>query len=633
MESSGFTVLPRFAMPVRAGRSALTALGLTGVLMISAAWSGVSAVRAAPSTPLSASSAAATRATTAQGAVPLKMVVIVAPAGSQTSADLADAEALAQLGESYGLDVRRVFFPHATWDNVMANIQGANLVAYMGHGYGWPSPYTKVLTESRQDGVGLNSFDGSSTTQFTYYGATVLRDNWVLAPNAIVWLNHDCYTSGNGEPSMAIPSWDVARQRVDNFASGFLAIGAGAVFAFEWQRFNKSLQLLMTTDDTMAQIFETPGAKPTGMWGWVGWDPRKFDSVRTPGAMNYLDPDPKDGFLRAVTGDLSMTAADWAQGQAGSDTPPALTDFTAQGAQVTVQSGGGTPMFTPNGDGVTDDLQMTYNVDKEAFVDLTVTNGGGNVVRTMSSWSRGGAGNASWDGKRDDGGYVGDGDYTITATPRDRAGNTGDPQSISVKVLTTMFRPSVSPNVFYAADNDGLAPTTTLSVTLESAATFWWKIADSNGNVVRTYINGDSTDPGDLSWQWDGRDNSGAFVPDGTYYSFTTAATSAGTYFHSLPVDVRAFRLTSAATAPFVRGTKVKFFVASAESLLKKPKVQVTFPGLVAKTYGTSINASGGYYVTVTFPTTAGAGTVTFRVIGTDTGGQKQWSDYSFDLQ
>ena len=105
----------------------------------------------------------------------LKAVFIVGPTNSLTQTNLTDAESLAQVAESYGMDVRRVFFPHATWENVLANIQGANLVVYMGHGYGWPSPYTKTLTESRQDGMGLNTFDGSSTSQYTYYGANVLK--------------------------------------------------------------------------------------------------------------------------------------------------------------------------------------------------------------------------------------------------------------------------------------------------------------------------------------------------------------------------------------------------------------------------------------------------------------------------
>ena len=47
--------------------------------------------------------------------------------------------------------------------------------------------------------------------------------------NAVVFNIHLCYAAGNGESGMAIPSDDLARERVDNFANGWLAAGAGAV--------------------------------------------------------------------------------------------------------------------------------------------------------------------------------------------------------------------------------------------------------------------------------------------------------------------------------------------------------------------------------------------------------------------
>jgi hypothetical protein len=57
--------------------------------------------------------------------------------------------------------------------------------------------------------------------------------------------------------------------------------------------------------------------------GWyVGWNDLYFDSQRTPGAVNHLDPDPKLGYLRAVTGDLAMTTTTWRSG-AGQIVPAA----------------------------------------------------------------------------------------------------------------------------------------------------------------------------------------------------------------------------------------------------------------------------------------------------------------------
>ena len=569
---------------------------------------------------------------------PLKAVFIVGPTDALTNSNLADAEALAKEAELWGMDVRRVFFPNATWENVLAHIQGANLVVYMGHGYGWPSPYTAKMTESRQNGMGLNSFVGSGPSQYTYYGANRLRESVVLAPNALVFLNHLCYSAGNAEPGMAIPTWDVARERVDNMANGWLASGAKAVFAYGSQSYIKTIRTLMTTNSTIEDLFRMPGAKPRYYYGWIGWDPRKFDSVRTPGATNFLDPDPKSGFYRAVTGDLGMTARQWIEGPDGPNGPaPRVSDVSGSASDgVTVMSGGNTPVFTPNGDGVTDSLKVTYNVDREAFVDWVVRSASGDVVRRFTSWSRSGAAGVSWNGKDDDGAWVNDGTFNVSGTPRNRAGTEGNSVSLDVKVLTTMRAPAVSPGLFHAADGDNLAPRTTMTVSFDKPASFTWKVVDGNDNLVRSNLNNVNVGPGQQSWQWDGRNDAGAFVANGVYYSVMTASTAAGTYSHKVPVAVRAFDLVRPTTGAVQRGVKVKYVVYSAEPLSSsypKPKIRVSAPGVDLKVWSTYKQADGGFYANITVPLTAQTGTVQMRVQGTDANGVVQYTDYSFPLQ
>ena len=565
----------------------------------------------------------------------LKAVFIVGPTNSLTQSNLADAESLADVAESYGMDVHRVFFPHATWADVLANIQGANLVVYMGHGYGWPSKYTNVLTESREDGMGLNSYDGSGSGTYTYYGANMLREYVHLAPNAIVFLNHLCYSAGNGEPGMAFPTPDLARQRVDNMASGWLATGAKAVFAYGEELFVKTLRSMMdtTSDPTMEDLFHIGSTGHVGeYWGWVGVNPQKFDSVRTPGATNFLDPDPAhDGYYRAVTGDLTMTASEWRNGPEDS-AAPTFKNLSASTDGAAKLVGSNDTLFTPNGDGSTDSVSLTYTVNKETFVNWQVQDASDDVVRSFTSWSTSGQGTAVWDGKDDSGNFVPDGTYTLTGTPSSRAGNAGSPSSVDVEVLTTMASPAASPNLFYAADGDNLAQSTTLSVTLNQPATLSWTIVDANNDVVRTKMSDVSVGAGKQSWTWDGKDDSNNYVAQGTYYSVTTAATDAGTYSQSVAVDARAFRLQSVIPAPFVRGTKVKFTISSAESLLAKPKVRVTLPGLAAKTYSTTKVAGGGYTVTIKLTASAQAGTATFHVTGTDANSVAQYTDYTFQL-
>ena len=68
----------------------------------------------------------------------------------------------------------------------------------------------------------------------TYYGETSIANEIRFAKNAIVLLNHLCYSAGSSETGDPEPTIPVARERVDNFASGFIKAGARAVIAQSW---------------------------------------------------------------------------------------------------------------------------------------------------------------------------------------------------------------------------------------------------------------------------------------------------------------------------------------------------------------------------------------------------------------
>jgi hypothetical protein len=256
----------------------------------------------------------------------LKAVVIVGPTGSLTSQNLTNGEKVARAAEARGMDVRRIFHPRATWQRVLANIQGANLVVYMGHGNGWPSPYGP-FQEKTKNGFGLNPYEGAGAGQHKYYGGNPIRAGIRLADNAVVMLVHLCYSSGNGEPGMAIPKEDVARQRVDNYAAAFLAIGARAVFSTSYYQKLDLVGALNTSNSSMDDLFMTrAGGQPNG---FVGWRNKRFASSRTAGTANHLDPHSSQGFVRALSGDLSMTAAEWRGGATVAASVVRSADVTA----------------------------------------------------------------------------------------------------------------------------------------------------------------------------------------------------------------------------------------------------------------------------------------------------------------
>ncbi len=235
----------------------------------------------------------------AEAAGQLKAVVIVGPSGSLQSSNNAAGKAIADVAASYGMDVRRIFHPYATWSKVLDNIQGASIVVYLGHGNGWPSPYSPYQ-EDTKDGFGLNASAGSSTVK--YWGATPIAKSIDLAPNAVVLLNHLCYASGNSEPGRAAPSQTTAKQRVDNYANGFIRAGARAVFAYGHQDVSSVIRALMTTHQTMDEIFMGAGYK--------GGRDIRFPSARVSGYDVHMDPESSTGYYRSLVGKLSMTAKD-----------------------------------------------------------------------------------------------------------------------------------------------------------------------------------------------------------------------------------------------------------------------------------------------------------------------------------
>ncbi len=157
-----------------------------------------------------------------------KVVIIV---GADTPQYISRANEVYAEAIKYTPNVVKVYTPNATWSAVKSAVNGANVVVYMGHGNGFPSPYgSSPNGYVTKDGFGLNASAGGGHGNLKYYGEPSIK-TLTFAPNAIVFLFHLCYASGNSEPGKAAPTLTVAKQRVDNYGSAFLAAGASAVVA------------------------------------------------------------------------------------------------------------------------------------------------------------------------------------------------------------------------------------------------------------------------------------------------------------------------------------------------------------------------------------------------------------------
>jgi hypothetical protein len=246
----------------------------------------------------------------AKTAVP-KVVFIVGPAGAATDRYRTQARAAAAIARQYTPDVTELYSPVATWPAVRDATQGASLVVYMGHGNGWPSHYRDSLYPATQNGFGLNPAPGGDDATHQYFGEESVGSQIKLAKNAIVLLNHLCYASGNSEPGLAEGTLADARQRVDNYAAGFIRAGAAAVIAEAWASPSYFVRsVLAGTGSVQAAWQRSPSANGHRF---------AFPSERSPGYVAQMDPETASaGFTRSVVMKAGLAPKDVLAGAAGS---------------------------------------------------------------------------------------------------------------------------------------------------------------------------------------------------------------------------------------------------------------------------------------------------------------------------
>jgi hypothetical protein len=222
-----------------------------------------------------------------------KVVLVVGPAGVATQRYRAEARSAAALARRYTADVTEIYSPNATWPAVKEALQGASVVVYMGHGNGWPSRYRSELYPPTQNGFGLNPTTGGGDGTHQYFGEVRIAESIRLAPNAVVLLNHLCYASGNSEPGLAEGTLDVAKQRVDNFAAGFVAAGAAAVVAEAHDDPNYMVRSVLAGRGGIESAWRrAPKANGNRL---------AFVSSRSPGYVGVMDPDHATrGFTRSI---------------------------------------------------------------------------------------------------------------------------------------------------------------------------------------------------------------------------------------------------------------------------------------------------------------------------------------------
>lgn len=416
-----------------------------------------------------------------------KVVLIVGATHGATAAYRSYMREVAAIAARYSSNVVEVSSPDATWPAVRAALQGASVVVYMGHGNGFPSPYSPTLNPYTQDGLGLNLVAGAGDSNTKYYGEHYLAAEVDLAPNALVILSHLCYASGNSEPGQKEPTLTVAKARADNFAAGFLRAGARAVIADGHDDPSWYVEQLFTTSATVEQIWrDSPGANGNAF---------TFPSVRTPGYTAWSDPETRSGstyagFYRSLVGKPSLTAGQVTGGRyTRTDTTPGSLSVPGA-AEVTA----------PEGAGLYPDASFTVTETGLAPVML----GAGTRLRLVAPAGVAPDGSPAFQVQALDG-SVGGFVASSALAPRDSTA----PRFWEMDAGTGALSP----------DGDGSGDTVTLAARVSEAVTWRVDIADAGGNPV--WATGGAGEQLDVTW--DGTAGGGR-VADGTYTATATAA-------------------------------------------------------------------------------------------------------------
>jgi hypothetical protein len=205
-------------------------------------------------------------ASPARAAEPPKVAIIVGPVGAElTPVYIEIAEAAARRAEAAGAVVARAYSPDADPQHVLAAVDGARIVVYLGHGVGVPNPYSDHPDPEKVNGWALQGpnarGDHSDSWQdgtLKYYGEAWIARNARPAPGWVMIYSNACYAAGAGEPDQPPASRDDAVSRLARYAQTPLReMGASAVFATDFYESAAQLvgHLLEQPTATYGQVY------------------------------------------------------------------------------------------------------------------------------------------------------------------------------------------------------------------------------------------------------------------------------------------------------------------------------------------------------------------------------------------
>jgi flagellar motor protein MotB len=211
--------------------------------------------------------------------------------------------------------------------------------------------------------------------------------------------------------------------------------------------------------------------------------------------------------------------------RAGNSTTVTTGRITVDTSPASIALGLTSRQFSPNGDGVRDTVQFlprAANPETVTNWSIVVQNAGRGPLRRFSGEGRVPE-RLEFDGRDDRGAVLPEGVYTGLLALGYRNGATPETESPTLIVKTTPPRAAVLPDfLVFSPDGDGNRDTVTIRQDTSQEESWQGHFSDSRGSVVATR----SWEDVASSFAWDGRDDAGALLPDGSY-TYTLESTDA----------------------------------------------------------------------------------------------------------
>ncbi|MDD4910186.1 MAG: FlgD immunoglobulin-like domain containing protein [Candidatus Omnitrophica bacterium] len=174
----------------------------------------------------------------------------------------------------------------------------------------------------------------------------------------------------------------------------------------------------------------------------------------------------------------------------------------------------------PGPNRILDDIaNISFTTTKQGFFDIKVLDSNGQIVRqfvygVLTPEPQSNLINLQWNGRDQNGNPVPNGTYTLIVN----AGSVNRQKAATINVSKNVFITTarITPNPF-SPDGDGVDETTAISYSLSENSYVSVEIYNQQSALVRKLTDNQFLSYGNHSTIWDGKDEQGAYLPEGRY--------------------------------------------------------------------------------------------------------------------